>query len=123
MPDPVPDSFEAFTEIVTTEGDAFAATAEIAVAVFALLIVMFELPVVVAAAADVVWSAGRTARAMPAPAPPPIRAAPPAAAARGTSGPRRRPGARKDEPSPSGTAVAAGAASTGAAGAACASST
>ena len=47
MPDPVPDSVEAFTEMVTTEGDAFAATAEIAVAVFALLIVAFEPPVVI----------------------------------------------------------------------------
>ncbi len=43
----MPASLEAFTEIVTTEGDALAATAEIAVAVFALLIVTFEPPVVV----------------------------------------------------------------------------
>ena len=44
MPEPVPDSLVAETEIVTTDGDAFAATAETAVAVDGLLITMPWLP-------------------------------------------------------------------------------
>ena len=40
MPEPVPDSLGDETEMVTTEGEAFAATAETAVAVDGLLMTM-----------------------------------------------------------------------------------
>src|ERR1700712_3816553 len=106
MPDPVPDSDVAATEMVTTDGEAFAATAETAVAVEGLLMTT---PAPEPDDVEVVTvSRGFAAIAMPAPTPPPISAATTAAATTGTRSPRRSR-LRKAEPPSSCWAAPAGA--------------
>jgi hypothetical protein len=57
MPDPVPPEFAPVTLIVTTLGDALAATAVIWVALLGLVTVMFAAPVVGLALDEVLWVA------------------------------------------------------------------
>jgi hypothetical protein len=72
-PDPVPAADELETEIVTTEGEAFAATAEMTLTLSVLLIVTFwrgELDT----ALDAPWLFEAAHEATPAPETPPTRA-------------------------------------------------
>src|ERR1700712_3186002 len=105
IPEPVPDSLVDVTEIVTTEGEAFAAMADTAVAVEGLLITTPWLPLLT----ELTVVCGLTAIAMPAPIPPPIRAPTTAAAATGIRMLRRSPrrNAEPSDPALSGSAETA----------------